>query len=160
MTNYNSSERQWNELPLNLHILQNTVFLYWNFTGKYLFIPEPITFKNGEAKWMGDLGYAVQRKPVLSIKIAVLNFVKEGIHPIQTHWAGWRSKQRQEFKINIVTILLQRGAIKKDNYYNSDQFLKIMQILYHWHLANSISPLSEMKKVEWRIVTILLGAWL
>lgn len=44
-----------------------------------------IAFKDGEAKWMGDLGYAVQRKPVLSIKTAVLNFVKESIYPIQTH---------------------------------------------------------------------------
>lgn len=47
---------------------------------------------------MGDLGNAVQRKPVLSVKIAVLNFVKEGIHPIQTHGAGWRLKQRQGIK--------------------------------------------------------------
>lgn len=45
-----------------------------------------IAFKNGETKWMGDLGYAAQRNPILSIKIAVLNFVKEGIHPIQTHY--------------------------------------------------------------------------
>lgn len=44
-----------------------------------------IAFKNGKPKWMGDLGDAVQGNPVLSIKIAVLDFVKEGIHPIQTH---------------------------------------------------------------------------
>lgn len=31
---------------------------------------------------MGDLVYTVQRKAVRSIEIAVLNFVKEGIHPI------------------------------------------------------------------------------
>lgn len=48
-------------------------------------MPGLITFKNGETKWMGDLGYAAQRKSVFSVKIAVLNFVKEGIHPIQTH---------------------------------------------------------------------------
>lgn len=47
-----------------------------------LCIPKSITFKNGKTKWMGDLGNAVQRNPVLSIKIAVLNFVKEGINPI------------------------------------------------------------------------------
>lgn len=47
-----------------------------------------ITFKNSETKWMRDLGDAVQRNPVLSIKIAVLNFIKECIHPIQTHRAG------------------------------------------------------------------------
>lgn len=44
-----------------------------------------LTFKNGKAKRMGDLGYAVQGKPVLSVKVAVLNLVKEGIYPIQTH---------------------------------------------------------------------------
>lgn len=36
---------------------------------------------------MGDMGYAVQRNSVSSVKIAVLNFVKEGIHPVQTHRA-------------------------------------------------------------------------
>lgn len=34
---------------------------------------------------MGDLGYAIQRNPVPSVKVAVLNFVKESIHPVQTH---------------------------------------------------------------------------
>lgn len=31
---------------------------------------------------MGDLVYTVQRKAVRPIKTAVLNFVKEGIHPV------------------------------------------------------------------------------
>lgn len=34
---------------------------------------------------MGDLSYTVQRNSVLSIKIAVFNFIKEGINPIQAH---------------------------------------------------------------------------
>lgn len=34
---------------------------------------------------MGDLGYTIQRKPVLSMKIAVLYFVKECIHPVEPH---------------------------------------------------------------------------
>lgn len=34
---------------------------------------------------MGDLSYPIQREPVLAMKVAVLNFVKEGIHPVQTH---------------------------------------------------------------------------
>ncbi len=63
------------------------MILYQNFFGNLLFMPRIVTFKNGKTKWMGDLGYAVQRNPVLSVKIAVLDFVKEGIHPIQTHRA-------------------------------------------------------------------------
>lgn len=59
--------------------------LYLNFIDKTVFIPKILTFKNSKTKWVGNLSYTVQRNPVLSIKIAVLNFVKEGIHPIQTH---------------------------------------------------------------------------
>lgn len=58
---------------------------YLNFIGKSVFIQRILTFKNSKTKWVGDLSYTVQGNPVLSIKIAVLNFVKEGIHPIQTH---------------------------------------------------------------------------
>lgn len=49
---------------------------------------------------MGHLSNAVQSKPVMSIKIAVLDFVKEGIYPIQTHSAVWRRNMRHDSKIN------------------------------------------------------------
>lgn len=59
-----------------------------------MFVLKNITFKNGETERVGDLGYAVQWNPVSSIKIAVLDFVKEGIYPIETHWTGQRSKKK------------------------------------------------------------------
>lgn len=74
------------------------MILYWNFIADLSFIQGTLTFKNGKTERMGDLCYSVQRNPVLSIKIAVLNFVKEGIDPIQTHRAGTRSMQRERVK--------------------------------------------------------------
>lgn len=66
---------------------------------------ENTTFKYGEPKRVGDLSDTVQRNSVLSIKIAVFNFVKEGIHPIQAHCTAQRSKQSEtvlyKFILNI-----------------------------------------------------------
>ena len=70
------------------------MILHRNFMGNLSFIPRGLTFKNSQTKWVGNLGYAVQRNPVLPVKVAMFNFVKEGVHPIQTHGAGWRSKRK------------------------------------------------------------------
>lgn len=62
---------------------------------------------------MGDLGYAVQRKSVPSIKVAVLYFVKEGIHPIQTHRTVRTAKQRN---INLQsTATLKLRVVHRSN---------------------------------------------
>lgn len=50
-----------------------------------VFEAKSTTFKYGEPKRVGDLSDTVQRNSVLSVKVAVFNFVKEGIHPIQAH---------------------------------------------------------------------------
>lgn len=100
--------------------------LYWHLKGQFLCTKLPpslvkkkthsfagseldvyagiITFKNSETKGMGHLGDAVQWNPVLSIKTAVLNFVKEGIHPVKTHGAGERKGRGQE-KEKISTVI-------------------------------------------------------
>lgn len=53
-----------------------------------------LAFKNGEPKRMRDLGDAFQRQPVAAIKVAVLNFVKEGVNPVETHCTGWAPKKK------------------------------------------------------------------
>lgn len=49
-----------------------------------------VTSKDGETKRMWDLSDALQRQPVLSIKGAVFDLIKEGIHPVEAHGAGGR----------------------------------------------------------------------
>lgn len=61
----------------------------------FFFFKETITFENGETKGMGDLADAVQRNPVLSVEVAVLDFVKKGVHPVETH----RAEERLEWRV-------------------------------------------------------------
>ncbi len=43
------------------------------------------TSKDSKSERMGDLSDAIQRQPVLSVKVTVLDLIKEGVHPIQPH---------------------------------------------------------------------------
>lgn len=60
-----------------------------------------VVFKNSKAKRMRDLRDTIQRKPVLSIEIAVLNFIKECIHPIKTHCTPVNGKTIRPTKSSI-----------------------------------------------------------